>query len=98
MKNRWLLSSAVSIALGGVALMPVAAVAAEADAEAPVGLGEIIVTATRRETNLQDTPVAVSAIDSVAISQASPRARASASRQDIIWTMQTTNRTTRYTE
>ncbi len=37
------------------------------------GLGEIIVTATRRSSNLQSTPVAVSAIDSQLIQQASPR-------------------------
>src|SRR3546814_670896 len=37
------------------------------------GLGEIVVTATRRATNLQDTPVAVSAIDQGLIEQASPR-------------------------
>src|SRR3546814_7593577 len=37
------------------------------------GLGEIVVTATRRATNRQDTPVAVSAIDQGLIEQASPR-------------------------
>jgi iron complex outermembrane receptor protein len=36
-------------------------------------LGEIVVTATRRDTNLQTTPVAVSAVDSELIRQASPR-------------------------
>ncbi len=36
-------------------------------------LGEIVVTATRRATNLQSTPVAVSAIDQRLIAQASPR-------------------------
>ncbi len=37
------------------------------------GLGEIVVTATRRATDLQTTPVAVSAVDSKLIQQASPR-------------------------
>ncbi|MBB4633865.1 TonB-dependent receptor [Sphingosinicella soli] len=37
------------------------------------GLAEIIVTATRRNTNLQTTPVAVSAVDSAMINQAAPR-------------------------
>ena len=36
-------------------------------------LGEIVVTATRRSTDLQKTPIAVSAIDSRLIAQASPR-------------------------
>ena len=38
-----------------------------------VGLSDIIVTATRRSTNLQDTPIAVSAIDQGLIDQVSPR-------------------------
>src|SRR3546814_8832270 len=37
------------------------------------GLSEIIVTATRRDTNLQTTPVAVSAVDSSLINQAAPQ-------------------------
>src|SRR3546814_20781390 len=36
------------------------------------GLSEIIVTATRRDTNLQTTPVAVSAVDSSPLNQAAP--------------------------
>ncbi len=36
-------------------------------------LGEIVVTATRRSTNLQTTPIAVSAVDSKLIAQSSPR-------------------------
>lgn len=36
-------------------------------------LGEIVVTATRRSSNLQTTPIAVSAIDSRLIAQANPR-------------------------
>lgn len=37
------------------------------------GLGEIVVSATRRESDLQRTPVAVSAVDSVLIDQVNPR-------------------------
>lgn len=37
------------------------------------GISDIIVTATRRSTNLQDTPIAVSAVDESLIERASPR-------------------------
>lgn len=37
------------------------------------GLAEIVVTATRRSTDLQSTPVSVSAVDSSLIAQAAPR-------------------------
>lgn len=43
------------------------------DTEATTGLADIIVTATRRSTDLQSTPVSVSAVDSSLIAQASPR-------------------------
>ena len=43
------------------------------EAEQSQGIADIIVTATRRETTLQKTPIAVSAIDSSVIQQASPR-------------------------
>ncbi len=36
---------------------------ADSPREAPVGLEEIVVIATRRETYLQDTPAAISAFD-----------------------------------
>ena len=36
-------------------------------------LNEIVVTALRRDSNLQSTPVAISAVDSTLIRQASPR-------------------------
>jgi iron complex outermembrane receptor protein len=45
------------------------ATSATAGVPASTSVGEIIVTATRRETRLQDTPVAVSAIGGVAIQQ-----------------------------
>ena len=50
---------------------PPPAAPAAAPAESP--LGEIVVTATRRDTNLQRTPIAVSAVDSKLIAQAAPR-------------------------
>jgi iron complex outermembrane receptor protein len=37
------------------------------------GLAEIVVTATRRDTDLQSTPVSVSAVDASLIAQAAPR-------------------------
>lgn len=49
------------------------AVQQDAAPEAQGRLNEIVVTATRRATNLQDTPVAVSAVDATLIRQASPR-------------------------
>lgn len=39
----------------------------------PNGLADIVVTATRRDSRLQTTPIAVSAIDSSLIQQAAPR-------------------------
>ena len=67
------------------AFLPTAALAAEADpAAAPQSaqtgndedrLNDIVVTATRRDSNLQSTPIAVSAVDSRLIRQASPRDR-----------------------
>jgi iron complex outermembrane recepter protein len=61
-----------------MALVATPALAQTADQSAPpqaenVGLGDIVVTATRRDSNLQDTPIAVSAIDARLIEQASPR-------------------------
>jgi iron complex outermembrane recepter protein len=72
-----------------VGLLTSAAVAQDAAAPAPAeaaapstqpaagqpqsALGEIVVTATRRATNLQTTPIAVSAVDSKLIQQSSPR-------------------------
>lgn len=48
--------------------------AQQAAAPAPVaGLDEIVVTAERRESNLQSTPIAVTAIDAKVISDLSPR-------------------------
>jgi iron complex outermembrane recepter protein len=83
------LKSASAIAMASFALATTASLSATAanaqdvqDAEAASeppeagsqgGISEIIVSATRRDTNLQRTPVAVSAVDSSIIQQASPR-------------------------
>ena len=60
-------------ALGALGLPAGQARAAEtqdtaAAAESAPGLDEIVVTATKRETNLQDTPIAITAVTSAAIS------------------------------
>ncbi|WP_163312241.1 hypothetical protein, partial [Enterobacter cloacae] len=41
--------------------------AAQADTNDQSGLGEIIVTAQRRETNLQQTPISISVLNSEAL-------------------------------
>ena len=63
-------------ALGGVR-RPLLALAALAvlpfPAQSQTVLEEVLVTATRRDTDLQTTPISVSAIDSALIEQANPR-------------------------
>jgi len=80
----WRSSAAAALVAAGAA-MPSLAYAADAQAAAPAdtaaapqtgtneGLSDIVVTALRRNSNLQTTPVAVSAIDSQLIRQVSPR-------------------------
>ncbi|QJU58574.1 TonB-dependent receptor [Sphingomonas sp. AP4-R1] len=60
--------------LGGTILLAMPAMAAAADAapaEAPAAedqaLGDIVVTATKRETNLQQTPISISVVNAAAI-------------------------------
>lgn len=69
-----LLAGAAVLALGGAANaadIPAASVdaaaAGPASGEGQVGLEEVVVTAQKRKTNLQDTPIAISAMDSEAL-------------------------------
>ena len=61
---------AVTMALAAV---PVLVSAQQAPASSSGALDEVVVTATRRESNLQQTPIAVSALDQNLIEQASPQ-------------------------
>jgi len=61
---------AVTMAL---AAAPVVVSAQQAPASSSGALDEVVVTATRRESNLQQTPIAVSALDQNLIEQASPQ-------------------------
>jgi iron complex outermembrane recepter protein len=73
--NRTILRNGVAACalVSGLAALPAHAQSqtSEQASEENVGVGEIIVTATRRATDLQKTPVAVSAIDQSIIQQAS---------------------------
>ncbi len=65
-----ILRAAVAMAL--VAGASGSALAQQVAAANSGGLEEVIVSATRRESNLQSTPIAVSAVDQVLIKQVSP--------------------------
>jgi len=74
-----LFALAVGISLPAGAQVSPEAEAAQTSADNPAGaqttsgLADIVVTATRRATNLQSTPIAVSAIDQSLIEQSNPR-------------------------
>jgi iron complex outermembrane receptor protein len=65
------ISAAATVFLSATAQAETAAAATEAPAAA--GLEEIVVTAQRRESNLQSTPIAVTAVDANVIAQLTPR-------------------------
>jgi iron complex outermembrane recepter protein len=65
-QRSWLLATAAAAAFPGVAW-------AQADDTAGSGLADIVVTATRSETNLQDTPIAITAFDSKTLEDKSIR-------------------------
>ncbi|NWM19983.1 TonB-dependent receptor, partial [Escherichia coli] len=66
-----LLAGATLFALSAVPALAqdqtAATTAAQADTNDQSGLGEIIVTAQRRETNLQQTPISISVLNSEAL-------------------------------
>ena len=77
MNTRFLMNCANSAIVAAMAMLPSQLMAQPGDTDTvrstSSGLTEIIVTATRRDSNLQDTPVAVSAIDSGTIAQSGAR-------------------------
>ncbi|WP_303697734.1 TonB-dependent receptor [Brevundimonas naejangsanensis] len=62
LKHRALLSVAASPLLAFGCVAALATTAAAQTAEQPSDLGQIIVTATKRETNLRDTPIAIAVV------------------------------------
>jgi iron complex outermembrane receptor protein len=73
MKFRKIATYSVASTLAALLSAPVYAQEAEAAKAPDSALGEIVVTATRRDSNLQTTPIAVTAVDSKLISQSNPR-------------------------
>ena len=79
MSMRMFLGTASALAAAASFVMPAHAQeaagvqAAEPQAQNDTGVADIIVTATRRDSNLQTTPIAVSVMDSSLIQQSSPR-------------------------
>jgi iron complex outermembrane receptor protein len=63
------ISAAATVFLSATAQAETAAT----EAPAAAGLEEIVVTAQRRESNLQSTPIAVTAVDATVIAQLTPR-------------------------
>jgi iron complex outermembrane receptor protein len=62
-----------SILTAAVDAQTVAPATQSAESADTGGLAEIVVTATRRESNLQSTPIAITAVDTAAIEQLQPR-------------------------
>lgn len=62
-----LLAGVAALALCGAAHAAELSAAAPAAADSAVSLEEVVVTAQKRKTNLQDTPIAISAMDSEAL-------------------------------
>jgi iron complex outermembrane receptor protein len=76
LKNHWYVGSgcaALVAALTAVPALAQTAPAEVAETASDSALQEIVVTATRRDSNLQSTAIAVSAVDENLIRQASPR-------------------------
>ena len=73
MKFRRIATYSVASTLAALLSAPAYAQQAEPEKVADSALGEIVVTATRRDSNLQTTPIAVSAVDAKVISQINPR-------------------------
>jgi iron complex outermembrane receptor protein len=73
MKFRKIATYSVASTMAALLSAPVYAQEAEAAKAPDSALGEIVVTATRRDSNLQTTPIAITAVDSKLISQSNPR-------------------------
>src|ERR1044072_1526688 len=65
MRNPHSVMGAVALSLGAAA-----AAQAQAPARSQASMEEIVVTATRRETNLQETPLAITAFDQATLCEA----------------------------
>ena len=63
-----MLSAAIAVAAAASPVLAQTIVAPEPPAEEPItGLSDVIVTATKRETNLQDTPISISVVNAEAL-------------------------------
>jgi iron complex outermembrane receptor protein len=73
MTRKFMLFATAALAALATAAADAPALAQDQQAGAQEGLGEIIITATRRDTDLQTTAIAVSAVDAQTIQTAAPR-------------------------
>ena len=76
LKRHWYMGSACAALAAALTAVPAAAQSAPAETAETASDGalqEIVVTATRRDSNLQSTAIAISAVDENLIRQASPR-------------------------